>query len=60
MVTKRSRTAVAAVGNSLYAIGGFDSTNDLASAECYNPQINKVSALLLGALFSIYIFCLVV
>ena len=42
MNTRRSRTAVATVGNLLYAVGGFDSTNDLASAECFNPQINKV------------------
>ena len=54
MVTKRSRTAVAAVGNMLYAIGGFDSTNDLASAECYNPQINKVSAF--PRIFVFYLF----
>ena len=39
---RRSRTAVATVGNLLFAVGGFDSTNDLASAECFNPQINKV------------------
>ena len=43
MNTRRSRTAVATVGNLLYAVGGFDSTNDLASAECFNPQINKVN-----------------
>ena len=42
MTTRRSRSAVATVGNLLYAMGGFDSTNDLASAECFNPQINKV------------------
>ena len=42
MRTRRSRSAVATVGNLLYAMGGFDSTNDLASAECFNPQINKV------------------
>ena len=57
MNTRRSRTAVASVGNMLYAFGGFDSTNDLASAECYNPQINKVRTFLTEsgrALISIY------
>ena len=58
MVTKRSRTAVAAVGNMLYAIGGFDSTNDLASAECYNPQINKVSAFPIPTFRRIFVFYL--
>lgn len=42
MNTRRSRTAVATVGNLLYAIGGFDSTNDLASAECFNVTSNQV------------------
>ena len=42
MTTRRSRTAVATVGNMLFALGGYDGSNDLASAECYNPQFNKV------------------
>ena len=42
MNTRRSRTAVATVGNLLYAVGGFDGANDLATAECFNPQVNKV------------------
>lgn len=43
MSTRRSRTAVATVGNLLYAVGGYDGSNDLATAECYNPQFNQWS-----------------
>ena len=43
MSTKRSRTAVATVGNMLYAVGGYDGSSDLASAECYNTQFNQVT-----------------
>ena len=43
MSTKRSRTAVATVGNMLYAVGGYDGASDLASAECYNTQFNQVT-----------------
>jgi kelch-like protein 17 (actinfilin) len=43
MSTRRSRTAVATVGNMLYAVGGYDGSSDLASAECYNTQFNQVT-----------------
>ena len=46
MRTRRTRTAVATVGNLLYAMGGFDSSTDLASAECFNPLTNKVKSLI--------------
>ena len=48
MNTRRSRTAVATVGNLLYAVGGFDGANDLATAECFNPQVNKVKLACIG------------
>jgi kelch-like protein 17 (actinfilin) len=42
MATRRSRAAVAAVGNMIYAVGGYDGSNDLASGESYNSVLNKV------------------
>ena len=45
MSTRRSRTAVATVGNMLYAVGGYDGSSDLASAECYNTQFNQVTSI---------------
>ena len=56
MTTRRSRTAVAGVGNMLYAVGGYDGSNDLASAECYNPQFNQVTMFyLIGSQNCVYI-----
>ena len=42
MSTRRSRAGVAGINNVLYAVGGYDGTNDLSSGEAFNPQTNKV------------------
>ena len=47
MATRRSRAAVAGVANMLYAVGGYDGSNDLASGESYNPVVNKVRCILI-------------
>ncbi|XP_040501502.1 kelch-like protein 17 isoform X1 [Ursus maritimus] len=40
MSTRRARVGVAAVGNRLYAVGGYDGTSDLATVESYDPVTN--------------------
>uniref|UniRef100_A0A8C4YUZ5 BTB domain-containing protein n=1 Tax=Gadus morhua TaxID=8049 RepID=A0A8C4YUZ5_GADMO len=40
MSTRRARVGVAAIGNRLYAVGGYDGTSDLATVESYDPVTN--------------------
>jgi kelch-like protein 19 len=40
MHTKRLGVGVAVVNRLLYAIGGYDGTERLSSAECYHPENN--------------------
>uniref|UniRef100_A0A674MHB5 Kelch like family member 17 n=1 Tax=Takifugu rubripes TaxID=31033 RepID=A0A674MHB5_TAKRU len=40
MSTRRARVGVAAIGNRLYAVGGYDGTSDLATIESYDPITN--------------------
>ncbi|XP_071623280.1 kelch-like protein 17 isoform X3 [Heliangelus exortis] len=40
MSTRRARVGVAAIGNKLYAVGGYDGTSDLATVESYDPVTN--------------------
>uniref|UniRef100_A0A672G8Z1 Kelch-like family member 17 n=1 Tax=Salarias fasciatus TaxID=181472 RepID=A0A672G8Z1_SALFA len=40
MSTRRARVGVAAIGNRLYAVGGYDGTSDLATVESYDPITN--------------------
>ncbi|XP_053516599.1 kelch-like protein 17 isoform X4 [Artibeus jamaicensis] len=44
MSTRRARVGVAAVGNRLYAVGGYDGTSDLATVESYDPVTNTWQA----------------
>ncbi|NWV13790.1 KLH17 protein, partial [Ptilonorhynchus violaceus] len=41
MSTRRARVGVAAIGNKLYAVGGYDGTSDLATVESYDPVTNS-------------------
>ncbi|XP_014001481.1 kelch-like protein 17 isoform X1 [Salmo salar] len=41
MSTRRARVGVAAIGNKLYAVGGYDGTSDLATVESYDPITNS-------------------
>ncbi|KAI3357355.1 hypothetical protein L3Q82_015792 [Scortum barcoo] len=41
MSTRRARVGVAAIGNRLYAVGGYDGTSDLATVESYDPITNS-------------------
>lgn len=41
MLTRRIGVGVAVLNRLLYAIGGFDGTNRLNSAECYYPERNE-------------------
>lgn len=41
MNCKRVGVGVAVVNRLLYAIGGFDGNERLASAECYHPENNE-------------------
>ncbi|KAJ8371039.1 hypothetical protein SKAU_G00110670 [Synaphobranchus kaupii] len=41
MSTRRARVGVAAIGNKLYAVGGYDGTTDLATVESYEPVPNS-------------------
>lgn len=43
MRTKRIGVGVAALNRLLYAVGGYDGSNRLQSAECYDPEINAWS-----------------
>eukprot|EP00794_Sanderia_malayensis_P003257 gene3257-3738_t len=43
MATRRSRLGVGLAYGMVYAVGGFDGSNDLASVEMYNPKNNKWS-----------------
>lgn len=38
MLTRRIGVGVAVINRLLYAVGGFDGTHRLSSAECYNPD----------------------
>lgn len=38
MLTRRMGVGVAVLNRLLYAVGGFDGTNRLNSAECYYPE----------------------
>ena len=38
MSTRRIGVGVATVNRLLYAVGGFDGVNRLASVECYHPE----------------------
>ncbi|XP_064156837.1 kelch-like protein 17 isoform X2 [Anguilla rostrata] len=40
MSARRARVGVAAIGNKLYAVGGYDGTSDLATVESYEPVTN--------------------
>ncbi|XP_022090242.1 kelch-like protein 17 [Acanthaster planci] len=40
MSSRRARLGVATVGRLVYAVGGYDGSNDLALVESYNPQTN--------------------
>ena len=42
MSVRRSRAGVVGINSMLYVVGGYDGTNDLATAESFNPQTNKV------------------
>ncbi|XP_031817440.1 kelch-like protein 17 [Sarcophilus harrisii] len=44
MSTRRARVGVAAIGNRLYAVGGYDGTSDLATVESYDPVTNAQAA----------------
>lgn len=41
MLTRRIGVGVAVLNRLLYAVGGFDGTNRLNSAECYYPERNE-------------------
>lgn len=41
MHTKRLGVGVAVINRLLYAIGGFDGNERLASMECYHPENNE-------------------
>ena len=41
MHTRRLGVGVAVVNRLLYAVGGFDGTERLASVECYHPENNE-------------------
>lgn len=41
MLTRRIGVGVAVLNRLLYAVGGFDGTNRLSSAECYYPERNE-------------------
>lgn len=41
MNIKRARLGVAAVGSYIYAVGGYDGSNDVAVVEKYNTQLNS-------------------
>lgn len=41
MLCRRSRSGVTGLGKLLYVVGGYDGITDLATAECYEHQINK-------------------
>ncbi len=38
MLSQRIGVGVAVINRLLYAVGGFDGTHRLSSAECYNPE----------------------
>lgn len=38
MLSRRIGVGVAVINRLLYAVGGFDGTHRLSSAECYNPD----------------------
>lgn len=40
MSTKRARVGVGAIDRKIYAVGGYDGSNDLATVEAYCPQSN--------------------
>ena len=44
MSTVRSLFAMAAVQGKLYAVGGYDGTSTLASAEAFDPQQDRWEA----------------
>ena len=45
MLYRRSRSGVTGLGNLLYVVGGYDGASDLATAEIYEYQINKWTAI---------------
>ena len=45
MEVRRSRAAVACAGGSLYTLGGYDGSQDLATGEVYNPLHNTWAAI---------------
>lgn len=45
MLFRRSRSGVTGLEKLLYVVGGYDGAADLATAECYDHQVNKWTAI---------------
>lgn len=46
MATGREGAGLVAANDLIYCIGGYDGTNLLSSAECYDPQLDQWSNIL--------------